>query len=100
MGGGFLSSNPVTNMHYSDQPYSIYQAFGSLTKIAGSHTLKFGGEHRVMDFTNLSCYRVDGFRAPPTPRASSREVFGWCSRAGVLGQAGRTRRGCYSTPCV
>jgi hypothetical protein len=41
-------------MHYSDQPYNIYQAFGSLTKIAGSHTLKFGGEHRVMDFTNLS----------------------------------------------
>jgi hypothetical protein len=54
MGDGFLSSNPTTNMHYSDQPYNIYQAFGSLTKIQGSHTLKFGGEHRVMDFTNLS----------------------------------------------
>jgi hypothetical protein len=54
MADGFLSSNPTTNMHYSDQPYNIYQAFGSLTKIAGSHTLKFGGEHRVMDFTNLS----------------------------------------------
>ena len=54
MNDGFLSSNPVTNMHYSDQPYNIYQVFGSLTKIKGSHTLKFGGEHRVMDFTNLS----------------------------------------------
>jgi hypothetical protein len=54
MSDGFLSSNPATNMHYSDQPYNIYQAFGSVTKIAGSHTLKFGGEHRVMDFTNLS----------------------------------------------
>ena len=51
---GFFSSNPTTNMHYSDQPYNIYQAFGSMTKILGSHTLKFGGEHRVMDYTNLS----------------------------------------------
>jgi hypothetical protein len=51
---GFFSSNPTTNMHYSDQPYNIYQAFGSMTKILGAHTLKFGGEHRVMDFTNLS----------------------------------------------
>lgn len=54
MNDGFLSSNPTTNMHYSDQPYNIYQAFGSVTKIHGSHTLKFGGEHRVMDYTNLS----------------------------------------------
>jgi len=54
MSDGFLSSNPVTNLHYSDQPYNIYQAFGSLTKILGAHTLKFGGEHRVMDFSNLS----------------------------------------------
>jgi hypothetical protein len=51
---GFFTSNPSTSMHYSDQPYNIYQAFGSMTKIAGSHTLKFGGEHRVMDYTNLS----------------------------------------------
>jgi hypothetical protein len=54
MSDGFLSSNPTTNMHYSDQPYNIYQLFGSITKVVGSHTLKFGGEHRVMDFTNLS----------------------------------------------
>ena len=54
MTDGFLSSNPTTNMHYSDQPYNIYQAFGSVTKVVGEHTLKFGGEHRVMDFTNLS----------------------------------------------
>ena len=60
MNDGFLSSNPVTNLHYSDQPYNIYQAFGSLTKIEGSHTLKFGGEHRVMDFSNLSWSGFDG----------------------------------------
>jgi hypothetical protein len=54
MSDGFLSSNPSTSMHYSDQPYNIYQAFGSLTKIVGEHALKFGGEHRVMDFSNLS----------------------------------------------
>ena len=38
MGDGFLSSNPTTNMHYSDQPYNIYQAFGSVTKIVGEGT--------------------------------------------------------------
>jgi hypothetical protein len=60
MSDGFLSSNPATNMHYSDQPYNIYQLFGSVTKIAGAHTLKFGGEHRVMDFSNLSWTSATG----------------------------------------
>ena len=60
MSDGFFSSNPATNMHYSDQPYNIYQLFGSLTKVVGAHTVKFGGEHRVLDFTNLSWSAATG----------------------------------------
>jgi hypothetical protein len=51
---GFLVASPATNLHMSDQPYNTYQAFGSLTKIAGRHSLKFGGEYRVLDFSNLA----------------------------------------------
>ncbi|MCX6633577.1 MAG: carboxypeptidase regulatory-like domain-containing protein [Acidobacteria bacterium] len=51
---GYLLASPVTNLHYSDQPYNTYQLFGSLTKIKGAHTFKFGGEHRVLDFSNFA----------------------------------------------
>jgi hypothetical protein len=51
---GFLLASPVTNLHFIDQPYNQYQLFGSLTKIKGAHTLKFGGEHRVLDFSNFN----------------------------------------------
>ena len=51
---GFLLASPVTNLHFIDQPYNTYQLFGSLTKVVGAHTLKFGGEHRVLDFSNLN----------------------------------------------
>ncbi len=51
---GFLTANPATNLHYSDQPSNTYQLFGSLTKIFGEHTVKVGGEHRVNDFSNLA----------------------------------------------
>ncbi len=51
---GFLVASPATNLHYSDQPYNTYQIFGSVTKIAGRHTIKAGGEHRILDFSNIS----------------------------------------------
>ena len=51
---GFLVASPVTNLHMIDQPYNTYQLFGSLTKVVGAHTLKFGAEHRVMDFSNTA----------------------------------------------
>jgi hypothetical protein len=51
---GFLLASPVTNLHYVDQPYNTYQLFGSLTTIKGAHSLKFGGEHRVLDFSNFN----------------------------------------------
>jgi len=40
--------------HYTNQPYNVYQAFNSYTKVAGRHTLKFGGEVRLQDFTNIN----------------------------------------------
>jgi hypothetical protein len=40
--------------HYTNQPYNVYQAFNSYTKIAGQHTIKFGGEIRLQDFTNIN----------------------------------------------
>lgn len=51
---GFLLASPVTNLHYSDQPYNTYQIFGSVTKMKGSHTIKVGGEIRVLDFSNFA----------------------------------------------
>ena len=50
---GFLVASPATNLHFSDQPYNTYQLFGSLTKIVGAHTLKFGGEHPRAGFLEL-----------------------------------------------
>jgi hypothetical protein len=40
--------------HYTNQPYNVYQLFNSYTKIKGDHTLKFGGEIRLQDFTNIN----------------------------------------------
>ncbi len=40
--------------HYTNQPYNVYQAFNSYTKITGQHTIKFGGEVRLQDFTNIN----------------------------------------------
>lgn len=50
----FLVASPTINVNTTDQPLNTYQLFGSLTKIAGAHSLKFGGEHRVYDFSNIS----------------------------------------------
>src|SRR5580658_1188999 len=40
--------------HYTEQPYNVYQAFNSYTKISGEHSIKFGGEVRLQDFTNIN----------------------------------------------
>ncbi|HUA62985.1 MAG TPA: carboxypeptidase-like regulatory domain-containing protein [Verrucomicrobiae bacterium] len=40
--------------HYTNQPYNVYQAFNSYTKVIGGHTIKFGGEARLLDFTNIN----------------------------------------------
>jgi len=40
--------------HYTNQPYNVYQAFNSYTKVTGEHTIKFGGEVRLQDFTNIN----------------------------------------------
>ena len=51
---GFLVASPATNLHMSDQPYNTYQLFGSVTHIAGRHSIKAGGEYRILDFSNLA----------------------------------------------
>jgi hypothetical protein len=38
----------------TNQPSNVYQLFNSYTKIAGAHTIKFGGEIRLQDFSNIS----------------------------------------------
>ncbi|HWB82903.1 MAG TPA: carboxypeptidase regulatory-like domain-containing protein [Bryobacteraceae bacterium] len=40
--------------HYINQPYNTYQLFNSFTKIYQNHTIKFGGEVRLQDFTNIN----------------------------------------------
>jgi len=40
--------------HYTNQPYNIYQLFNSYNKVWGAHTIKFGGEVRLQDFTNIN----------------------------------------------
>jgi hypothetical protein len=38
----------------TNQPSNVYQLFNSYTKTAGEHTIKFGGEIRLQDFSNIS----------------------------------------------
>jgi hypothetical protein len=40
--------------HYTNQPYNVYQLFNSYTKVRGDHTIKFGVEIRLQDFTNIN----------------------------------------------
>ena len=47
------SGNGNTSGHFSNQPYNVYQLFNSYTKVQGTHTVKFGGEVRLQDFTNM-----------------------------------------------
>ncbi len=38
----------------TNQPSNTYQVFNSYTKMAGAHAIKFGGEVRLQDFSNIS----------------------------------------------
>lgn len=51
---GFFVASPAINVNSTDQPVNTYQLFGSLTKVYGAHTFKFGGEHRIFDTSNIS----------------------------------------------
>ncbi len=48
------TGNGNNSGHYTNQPYNTYQLFNSYTKVLGAHTLKFGGEIRLQDFTNIN----------------------------------------------
>ncbi len=38
----------------TDTPANTYQVFNSYTKLAGTHTIKFGGEVRLQDYSTIS----------------------------------------------
>jgi hypothetical protein len=40
--------------NYTDQPLNTFQFFNSYTKMAGQHTIKFGGELRLQDYSNVT----------------------------------------------
>ena len=54
------AGNAATSSYYFNQPYSTYQIFNSWTKVWGAHTLKFGGQALLQDFTNLNWLNSTG----------------------------------------
>jgi hypothetical protein len=68
------AGNAATSSYYINQPYSTYQIFNSYTKVWGAHTIKFGGQALLQDFTNLNWLNSTGgytFDAGSWVRASS-----------------------------
>jgi hypothetical protein len=54
------AGNAATSSYYINQPYNTYQIFNSYTKIVGSHTVKFGGQALLQDFSNISWLNSSG----------------------------------------
>jgi hypothetical protein len=54
------AGNAATSSYYINQPYSTYQIFNSYTKILGSHTVKFGAQALLQDYTNLNWQNSTG----------------------------------------
>jgi len=54
------AGNAATSSYYINQPYSTYQIFNSYTRVVGAHTIKFGGQALLQDFTNLNWLNSSG----------------------------------------
>jgi len=54
------AGNAATSSYYINQPYNTYQAFNSYTKIIGTHSIKFGGQALLQDFTNINWLNSTG----------------------------------------
>ncbi len=54
------AGNAATSSYYINQPYNTYQLFNSYTKVLGSHTVKFGGQALLQDFSNISWFNASG----------------------------------------
>jgi hypothetical protein len=54
------AGNAATSSYYINQPYNTYQIFNSYTKAWGSHTIKFGGQALLQDFSNISWLNSSG----------------------------------------
>ncbi len=48
------SGNSTTQSNVTDQPYNVYQLFSSFTKATGAHSIKFGGETRLLDYSSIA----------------------------------------------
>jgi len=68
------AGNAAPSSNYINQPYNTYQLFNSYTKVIGTHTVKFGGQALLQDFTSISWYNASGsytFDAGSWVKASS-----------------------------
>jgi len=68
------AGNAAPSSNYISQPYNTYQIFNSFTKVWGAHTIKFGGQALLQDFSNLSWLNATGgytFDAGTWVKASS-----------------------------
>jgi hypothetical protein len=54
------AGNAAPSSNYINQPYSTYQVFNSYTKIVGPHSVKFGGQMLLQDFTNITWLNATG----------------------------------------
>jgi hypothetical protein len=54
------AGNAAPSSNYISQPYNTYQLFNSFTKSLGAHTIKFGGQVLLQDFSNLAWLNATG----------------------------------------
>ena len=54
------AGNAAASSNYINQPYTTYQVFNSYTKVWGAHTIKFGGQLLLQDFTNINWLNSTG----------------------------------------
>ncbi|MBZ5624003.1 MAG: carboxypeptidase-like regulatory domain-containing protein [Acidobacteriia bacterium] len=54
------AGNAAPSSNYISQPYNTYQIFNSYTKSLGAHTIKFGGQALLQDFSNLTWLNSTG----------------------------------------
>lgn len=55
------SGNSTTQSTYASQPYNTFQLFNSYTKILGAHSIKFGGEARLLDYSSITFANTTGY---------------------------------------
>jgi hypothetical protein len=54
------AGNAGTSSYYINQPYNTFQLYNSYTKVLGKHTVKFGGQVLLQDYTNQTWLNSTG----------------------------------------